>query len=149
MALVTLANGQKAEVTPDNWQELAALQIQLKGGTLNERSATLDAFKQLAGLGNGFYTVTSSGAAAPRSMGEERVFNQPLVRLSDDIAGNPNPSSRGFLRDASDSAIELAKNARDQAAAAADALRPPGGFSLWLLVSAVVAGGVLVYVATR
>jgi hypothetical protein len=148
MALVTLANGQKAEVTPDNWQELAALQISLKGGTLSEKSATLDAFKQLAGLGNGFYTVTSTGAAV-RPLGESQVFNQPLVRLADDVTGNINPSSRGFWRDASDSAIELAKNARDQAAAAADAVRPPGGYSIWLLVSAVVAGGVLVYVASR
>lgn len=151
MATVTLADGSRAEVTPDNWQEMSQRQIGLKGNlNFQEKSATIDAFKQLAGLGNGFYRVTPGGAASPLDMGEKQVLSQPLVRLSDRLMGNVNPESKGIWRDLSDSGVELAGNARDLAKHVADALpNPPGGLPLWLVAGAVVAGCVLVYVASR
>jgi hypothetical protein len=138
--IVTLADGTKAEVTSANWNELAARQIAAKeaGGdklNLQQQSATLDAFKSLAGIGNGFFTVNSSGAAAPRSMGEAEVLNMGTVRLADRISGNPVVGG-SVWGDIGSAGAELGRNAADQFDAAAGtakraALATVYGFADW------------------
>jgi hypothetical protein len=111
---VTLADGSRVNVTPENWNEMAALQIEAKqaaGQTLNfqEKSATVTAFRTLAGLTNGFFDVRNDGAAAPRSMGEEAILNQGTVRLSDRIMGLP-VAGGSIVGDVSAAGLELGRN---------------------------------------
>lgn len=152
MANVTLANGRTAVVTADNYSDLAAEQIAYKqaNGGLNfqEQSATLTAFRQLAGLGNGFYTSTPTGAAVENS--SDAVFKQPLVRLADQISGNaPVGAEKGFslFQNLTDSGAELAGNAKDALQKLDGSL--PGGLTLWVVGALLVGGGLTVYIATR
>jgi hypothetical protein len=152
VARVTLANGRTADVTATNWNDLAAEQIAFKdangGLSFQEKGATLNAFRQLAGLGNGFYTATATGAAVESS--SDSVFKLPFVSLTDKLTGKAPVGAETqttLLDDVRNSAAELAGNARDLAAAAGDKLG--GGTGLMLVVAAVAAGGLVLYVATR
>jgi hypothetical protein len=86
---VTLANGRIATVTNDNWRDLANEDIAAESARGNASNTTalsvMNAFRELAGEDNTFFTYGPNGAETVRNVPADRVLSNPIVQASDAV----------------------------------------------------------------
>ncbi len=114
MSQVTLRDGSTADVTQDNYRQLAQKQIDLARGQgivdAATQSSIFEAFKQLAGQQTNSYTYGAGGAVA-NDNGASAVLNNPLVRGSSNLMDALPDSVRHVWTDSSNAVVSGAKHA--------------------------------------
>jgi hypothetical protein len=101
MALVTLANGQKRDVTAANYKAVAleALAAERARGRDVDEAATYRAFRQLGGEQVEFYTYNPStnAAAVVPPPAATAVLDNPFVKAADAVTGSLSPGANATL----------------------------------------------------